>query len=193
MSVSASSHPIEIEIDYPAKLGRISTFFRGILWIPHYIALIFLFIGLFFSTILAWFAVLFTGRYPEGLWNYGLGVHRWQLRVGSYVLLQTDRYPPFSLEYDADYPVRLLVEHPDRIHRWRCIPYVLQITAIPAFIVTAVLGLLAYIGVIIAWFAILITGRYPRGIFNLTTSALKWSVRTQMYVWLMTEAYPSGA
>jgi hypothetical protein len=193
MSAISPSHPIDIEIDYPATLSRISTFFRGILWIPHYIALFVLFVGFFFSTVCAWFAVLFTGRYPEGLWNFGLGVHRWQLRVASYALLQTDRYPPFSLGDDADYPVRLLVDHPDRIHRWRCIPYVPQILAIPAFIVTFVLGILAYIGVIIAWFAILITGHYPRAIFNLVTSALKWSIRAQMFVSLMTEAYPSGA
>jgi hypothetical protein len=193
MSVDAASHPIDIEIDYPDRLSRLTTFFRAILWIPHYIVLFVLFIGFFFSTVLAWFAVLFTGKYPEGLWNYGLGVHRWQLRVASYILLQTDRYPPFSLEDDADYPVRLLVEHPDRIHRWRCIPYVVQILAIPAWIVTFVLGLLAYIGVVIAWFAILITGRYPSGIFKLVTSALKWSIRAEMYVSLMTEAYPSGA
>src|ERR1700753_1513490 len=122
MSVSASSHPIGIEIDHSAKLGRLSTFFRGILWIPHYFVLLFLYIGFAITTVLAWFAILFTGRYPEGLWNYGLGVHRWQLRVASYILLQTDRYPPFSTADIADYPVRLIAAPPARIHRWRCIP-----------------------------------------------------------------------
>ncbi len=143
MSVDASSHPIAIEFDYPDRLSRLTTFFRAILWIPHYIALIFLFIGFFISTVLAWFAIIFTGRYPEGLWNYGLGVHRWQVRVASYVLLMTDRYPPFSLEDDPAYPSHLQAFLPARIHRWRCIPYVQYLLAIPAWLVTFVLIVLA--------------------------------------------------
>src|ERR1700760_4455769 len=127
MSVDASSHPVGIEIEYPERLSRLTTFFRAILWIPHYIALLVLFIGFFVTTILAWFAILFTGRYPEGLWNSGLGVPRWQLRVPSSALLQTDHSPPFSLEDDPSYPVRLQANHPERIHRWRCIPYAVYI------------------------------------------------------------------
>ena len=93
---------IHLEIEFPdveADLGRGMPLVKWFLAIPHYIVLIFLYIAAFVCIVIAWFAILFTGRYPRGLFDFVMGVHRWTLRVAAYAfLLVTDRYPPFSLE-----------------------------------------------------------------------------------------------
>jgi len=94
---------VHLDIDYPENvptdLNRWYPLFKWLFAIPHYIVLFFLFIGAFFAVILAWFAVLFTGKYPKGLFDFVVGVGRWDLRVAAYAfLLVTDRYPPFSLK-----------------------------------------------------------------------------------------------
>ncbi len=93
---------VHLDLDYPdakTDLNRWYPLFKWFLAIPHYIVLFFLAIGAFFAVIFAWFAILFTGKYPKGLFDYVVGVGRWQLRVAAYSwLLITDRYPPFSLE-----------------------------------------------------------------------------------------------
>jgi hypothetical protein len=93
-----SSYPLNLEVDYPEKLSRLLIFVKWLLAIPHYIVLFFLGIAAFFGTIFAWFAILVTGHYPRGLFDFMVGVGRWALRVEAYaVLLVTDRYPPFGL------------------------------------------------------------------------------------------------
>ena len=93
---------VHIEIEYPdaeRDLNRWLPLVKWLLAIPHYIVLFFLFVGAFFAVIIAWFAILFTGRYPRGLFDFVVGVGRWSLRVEAYAfLLVTDRYPPFSLQ-----------------------------------------------------------------------------------------------
>jgi hypothetical protein len=92
---------VHLELDYPdvkQDLNRWLPLFKWLLAIPHYIVLAILAIGVFFVWVIAWFAILFTGRYPRSLFNYAVGVARWALRVEAYAfLLLTDRYPPFSL------------------------------------------------------------------------------------------------
>jgi hypothetical protein len=93
---------VHVEIDYPDVEGDLNRFLPLVKWllaIPHYIVLAVLVIGAIFAILIAWFAVLFTGRYPRGLFDYVVGVARWGLRVQAYtLLLVTDRYPPFSLQ-----------------------------------------------------------------------------------------------
>ena len=91
---------VHLEIDYPdaTQLNRFLPLVKWLLALPHYIVLLFLSIAVFFAVVFAWFAILFTGRYPRGLFDFVVGVGRWFQRVGGYVaLLVTDRYPPFSL------------------------------------------------------------------------------------------------
>jgi Domain of unknown function (DUF4389) len=93
---------VHLEVEYPnveADLGRGMPLIKWLLAIPHYIVLFFLSIGAFFALIVAWFAILFTGRYPKSIFDFVMGVHRWHLRVTAYMfILVTDKYPPFSLE-----------------------------------------------------------------------------------------------
>ncbi len=182
------AYPLRLEIEYPDHLSRLLIFVKGLMVIPHYICLLFLGIGAWLAMIVSWFAVLFTGRYPEGLFNFMVGVMRWGVRVIAYQFLLTDRYPPFSLEDDPGYPVRLEVDYPASISRWR--PLVNWLLVIPASIAGALILLVGYLAVIVAWFAILITGRIPQGLFNTVAVALRWGLRVNVFSYWMTEAYP---
>ncbi len=182
------AYPARLEIDQPQRLSRLLIFVKWLLAIPHFIALFFLGIGAYVVLILSAFAVLITGNYPEGMFNFMVGVLRWGLRVGAYLCYMTDAYPPFSLEDDPNYPVRVLVDFPTHVARWR--PFVNWLLVIPIAIGAAIIGLGAYVCVFIAWFAILVTGGYPEGLFNFVTVALRWGLRTNVFHYFMTEDYP---
>jgi hypothetical protein len=95
------AHPFNVVAQYPERSSRVLMFFfpvRGLLLFPHLIVMWLLGIGAGFVMFIAWFAVVFTGNYPRGLWNFMVGVNRWQVRMGAYMLGLTDQYPPFSLE-----------------------------------------------------------------------------------------------
>ena len=181
-------YPVRLDIDYPPRLSRLLIFVKWLLLIPHYIALWLLGIIAWVVILLAFFAVLITGQYPRSLFDFLVGYERWRMRASSYLLLQTDAYPPFALSDDPAYPVRLDVDYPDRVSRWR--PFLHWLLAIPALFATFVIGLIAYVAVIIAWFAILITGRYPQSLFDAVTVALRWTVRTTLYTYFAAERYP---
>jgi hypothetical protein len=188
MTLPNPDYPVRLEIDYPQRLSRLLIFVKWLLAIPHLIALYVLGIVAYAVLIIAWFAVLITGRYPRALFDYLVGFERWRARVGAYLLLQTDAYPPFKLADDPAYPVRLEIDYPPRIARWR--PLLHWLLAIPALIGAFVVGIIAYLAAIVAWFAILFTGRYPEGLFNAVTVALRWSARVTIYAYWMTEKYP---
>src|SRR5439155_1055780 len=96
---AVGTYPVVYEADYPqAGISRWRCFFQGLLAWPHFFVLFFVAIGAWFAFIGAWFAILFTGRYPPGIFNFVNGVQRWSLRVQAFVLLMTEQYPPFSLE-----------------------------------------------------------------------------------------------
>ncbi len=96
-AAAAPGYPLRYEVEYPEELSRWLIFVKWLLAIPHYIVLLFLFIAVYFVYIIAWFAILFTKRFPRGLFDFTVGVHRWNLRVGAYTALLRDEYPPFSL------------------------------------------------------------------------------------------------
>lgn len=181
-------YPVRLEIDHPDGLSHLLPLVKWLLAIPHLIALLLLGIGAYVVLIISFFAVLITGAYPVAMFNYLVGFERWRARVSAYLLLETDKYPPFSLDDDPSYPVRLQVDYPERVARWR--PLVNWLLAIPALIGAAIIGIVAYVAVIIAFFAILFTGRYPKGLFEAVTIALRWSARVTLFSYWMTERYP---
>jgi hypothetical protein len=188
MSTSNPDYPVRLDVDYPQGLSRLLIFVKWLLAIPHFVALFVLAIGAWFAVIISFFAILFTGRFPEGLFNYLTGVLRWSARVGGYILLLTDVYPPFSLEDDPAYPVRLQIDYPQQIARWR--PLIQWLLVIPAEIAAYVIFLVAYVAVFLAWFAILFTGRYPQGLFDVVRIGMRWQMRVSAFSYWMTEAYP---
>ncbi len=181
-------YPVRVEIEYPQQLNRWLPLVKWLLAVPHYIVLAVLAIGVYVVYIVSWFATIITGAYPEGMFNYMVGFERWVLRVSAYVLLQTDQYPPFTLADDPNYPVRLEVDYPPKIARWR--PLVAWLLAIPALLVAFGIAVVAEICAFIGFFAILFTKKYPDGLFNVVTIGLRWQARTRIYSYWMEEKYP---
>jgi hypothetical protein len=181
-------YPARLELAYPAELNRWLPFVKWLLLIPHAIALWFVAIGAFFVSIYAFFAVLITGRLPRGAFDYLVGTFRWAYRVSAYFHLMTDAYPPFSLADDAGYPVRLTIDHPPHVDRWR--PLVQWLIVIPYLWIGGLLYWLTGLLTIFAFFTILFTKRIPRGLFELMVPGLRWSVRGNAYFYFLTKRYP---
>jgi hypothetical protein len=181
-------YPAGFEISYPGELNRWLPLVKWLLVIPHFIALFFVGIGAFFVLVYAFFVVLFTGRWPRGAFDYVVGTLRWALRVVAYYHLMTDTYPPFSLDDDPDYPVRLNIAYPEHVANWR--PLVQWLLAFPYLVVAGALYYLTGFMTIVAFFTILFTKEIPRGVFELMVPGLRWNVRGNAYSYFMTERYP---
>jgi hypothetical protein len=138
-------------------------------------------------TFIAWFAILFTSRYPKGMFDFVVGINRWQNNVDAYVLLLRDEYPPFSLSAGQN-PVTFDIEYPERLSR--LLIFVKWLLIIPHLIVVLFLVIVYGITLVIAWFAILFTGRYPKGMFDFAVGLLRWGVRMNAYYMLMRDEYP---
>ncbi len=184
--MNGSAQPVlQFDIAYPDRLSRLLIFVKWLLIVPHLIVLYFLNIALQIVSIIAWFAILFTGKYPRGMWDFSMMVLRWQSRVTAYLYLQRDEYPPFG---DEDYPVRFQMDYPQRLSRWKI--FVKWLLLFPHFVVLPFLIIAWIVVFVIAWFAILFTGRYPRGLFDFSTGVQRWAQRVNVYWWLLTDAYP---
>lgn len=181
-------YPATLEIAYPSELNRWLPLVKWLLVIPHFIVLFFLGIAAFFALVAGWFAVLITGRWPRGLFEFIVGTVRWSYRVLVYFHLMTDAYPPFSLADDPDYPVRLEVEYPEHVARWR--PLVQWLLAIPYLIVAEILYWITGVLVFLAFFTVLFTKRIPRGLFELMVPGFRWYLRGGAYSYFLTDRYP---
>jgi hypothetical protein len=186
--VAVGGYPVQLDAERQEEYNRFLPLVKWLLAIPHYLVLFVLGIGALFVHLIAFFAVLITGRYPRGLWDYVVGVFRWGWRVGAYVLLLTDRYPPFTLQDDPDYPATLEVEYPETVNRWR--PLVQWLLIIPFYIVASVLVIAAQIVAFIAVFVILFTAKLPEGMFNLILIPYRWMLRAQVYSYFLVTQYP---
>jgi len=188
MTATAASYPLRYDVEYPERLSRWKIFVKWLLAFPHVLIVGALGTVAYVMIFIAWFAILFTGRYPEGLFNFVVGVYRWNANVNAYTSLLRDEYPPFTMEAGR-YPVTFEVDYPERLSRW--LIFVKWLLAIPNVIVLMVLGLAYYVTLIIAWFAILFTGRYPSGLFGFGVGVQRWSLRVSAYaVYLFTDKYP---
>jgi uncharacterized protein DUF4389 len=142
--------------------------------------------------LISFFTVLFTTRIPRGLFDTIAMTHRYQWRVSSYALWLREPYPPFDFTPSADDPggdpARLSIDYPERLNRW--LPLVKWLLAFPHWIVLAVLWLLGVLVVIAAFFAVLITGEYPRGLRDYVVGVQRWSLRVKAYAGFLTDHYP---
>jgi hypothetical protein len=183
---SGSDPLLEFDVDYPESLSRWKIFVKWLLVIPHWFVLYILAFVAWIVIFIAWFAILITGRFPRGMWDFMLLYLRWTANVTTYAFtLQRDEYPPFG---DAAYPARLNLEYP--AHLSRLLIFVKWLLIIPHLLVWWFVGLAAFVAIVITWFAILITGNYPRGLFEFVTGSLRWLYRINAYVYLMTDKYP---
>lgn len=184
----AGAYPVRLEAERQEIYHRFLPLVKWLLAFPHYIVLLFVGIGAFFAVIGAFFAILFTGRYPRGLFDFVLGTFRWSYRVTAYVYLLTDRYPPFSLAEEPDYPVSVEIDYPEHVDNWR--PLVAWLLAIPYVIVAALLHSVAGIVAFIGAFVILFTEELPEGMFALIVNPLRWQLRGHAYLLWMVTRYP---
>jgi Domain of unknown function (DUF4389) len=187
-----TSTPLRLEGDLDPGLGRWLWLVKWLLLIPHYIVLVILWLVFLLLSIVAFFAILFTGRYPRGIFNFNVGVLRWSWRVAyyGYSALATDRYPPFSIGHSSDYPARLEVAYPERLSRGLVLVK-WWLLAIPQYILVGIFsrGLIGIL-TIFAAIAKLFTDRYPPGIFDFVLGLNRWVTRVCVYAALMTDAYP---
>ena len=191
-------YPVSLEGELDPNLSRWLWLVKWFLAIPHYIVLAFLGIAFLVLWVVAFFAILFTGKYPRGIFDFNVGVLRWTWRVSYYShgVLGTDRYPPFSLKAE-DYPATFDVEYPEQLSRGLVLVK-WWLLAIPHYIVVGILqgGLpprsagLNSVLVIFAAVALLFTGRYPVSIFDLVIGFNRWAFRVAAYVILMRDDYP---
>ncbi len=174
-----------LEIDYPDKLDRLTTFFRLIWLLPIIVIQGLVTSALWFATVLM---ILFRQRYPRWWFDFAREMARFGARVGAYAGLLTDAYPSTTDEQS----VHLEVDYPDverDLNRW--LPLVKWLLAIPHYLVLAVLWILAIAAVVVAWFAILFTGRYPRALFDYVVGVGRWTLRVNAYAFLLvTDRYP---
>ncbi|WP_217922104.1 DUF4389 domain-containing protein [Miltoncostaea oceani] len=208
--------PVRIEGRLDDDLSRWLWLVKWLLAIPHYIVLTFLWIAVLVLSVVAWVAILVTGRYPRGIFDFVVGVMRWSWRVAfySYSALGTDRYPPFTLG-PADYPATLEVDHPEQLSRGLALVKT-WLLAIPHYLVIGVFGggvwwSGAWLGgqdwdggwswtgwgggligilTLIAAVVLLFTGRYPRGVFDLVMGLNRWVYRVVAYAGLLRDEYP---
>jgi len=186
-----SDYPVDFQAEYPeGGIARWRALFQGFLLIPHWFVLLFVLIAAYFALIGAFFAILFTGKYPRGIFNFLAGSVHWTNRVTGYQYWMTERYPPFSLDPAPDYPVRTRIDYPEEgIARWRVLVH--WLLAIPHFIVISFLFLAEYVVIVITFFSILFTRKWPRSMFDFTVGIIRWRTRANAYGYLwMTEQYP---
>ena len=179
-------YPAALAIDYPDReLDRVSTAFRPIYAIPIFILVSAMTSILFFPVLLM---VVFRRKYPRWFYDFNLQLTRLSTRAASYMALMSDEYP----SSDEDQYVHLDFPYPDaeaELNQW--LPLIKWFLAIPHYVVLAILAIGAIFGVIGAWFAILFTGRYPKGIFDYIEGVQRWALRVQAYAWLLTtDQYP---
>ena len=211
---SADTRPVVVRGRLEQPLSRWLWLVKWLLLIPHYIVLVFLWLAFVLVTVVAFFAILFTARYPRSLFAFNLGVLRWSWRVSyyGYSALATDRYPPFSLGEEPDYPATLDIAYPQRLSRglalvkwWLLsIPHYLVLAFIvggATYTVTTATGTtttwetaggggLLPLLVLFSGVALLFAARYPRGLHDLVTGLNRWVFRVIAYAALMTDAYP---
>jgi hypothetical protein len=207
--MTSAIYPVHVDATLDPRVSRWLWLVKWFLAIPHYVVLVFLWIAFVVVSIIAFFAILFTGSYPRGMFEFNVGVLRWSWRVSYYTYgaLGTDKYPPFTLAEVADYPAHLEIDYPTHLSRGLVLVK-WWLLAIPHYLVVGIfvgggtwavsrttdntsatpglIGLLVFIAAIVLAF----TGRYPQQIFDFVLGMNRWALRVAAYAGLMTDTYP---
>jgi hypothetical protein len=206
MTVKKSTYPLNIKADLSKPPSRALWLVKWLLLIPHFIVLALLWVVYVVVSFIAFWAILFTAKFPKVLFDFNAGVLRWTWRVNfyGYWILGTDQYPPFSLKPSKEFPADLEVEYPEKLSRG--LIFVKWLLAVPHYLVLTplmgwgiwhyaneakvpVIGLMLVLAIIIA-FLLLFTKKYNNDIFKLNTGIARWAFRVMAYIGLMTDKYP---
>ena len=185
----ADTYPVQLDVEYPEEpRNRVTTLFRLILMIPIIILSILVALGAGFLSFATLLLILFRKKYPRWWFDFNLEIYRFSTRVNAYVGLLRDEYP----STDDDQAVSVEISYPDAESQLnRFMPLIKWLLAIPHYVVLYVLSICALVVTVIAWFAILIVGRYPRGLFNFSVGVMRWEARVNAYMALLTtDRYP---
>ena len=181
----ASDYPVQLSIDYPESSNRLTAFFRLILMIPIVIVATAITYAQGMLTLPVILIILFRQKYPRWWFDFNLEVLRFSARINAYAGLMQDAYP----STDEDQSVHLDVEYPENLNRF--MPLIKWLLAIPHYIVLVVLGIVSLVVTVIAWFAILFTGRFPRALFDFNLGVSRWGARVDAYAFILaTDRYP---
>lgn len=184
-----TNYPVTFEMDYAVRRSRITTFFRWLLAIPHFVVLWVYSIAFFVVLVIGWLALVFTARWPQGLYSFAAGYLRYVARLSAYLYLGVDAYPPFGLADDPSYPVRVSIAPPLPEYS-RLKAFFRGIYALLAMIIRYAMGIVIAAVSFLSWFAIVITGKQPVSLQNALNFALSYTVRADALTWLITETYP---
>jgi hypothetical protein len=188
----APLYPLQLDLEAPDKIARWRPLVHWLLVIPHVVVLYVLLIVQRVVFVISFFAILFTGAMPEGLFGFNAMVLRYQWRVSSYSLFMRESYPEFAFATEsadpATEPARLSVQPAPKLSRG--LIFVKWLLAIPHYFVLFFLFIAVYVVTIIAFFAVIITGAWPEGMRTFVVGVMRWSARVNMYVLLMTDQYP---
>ena len=183
-------HPVAFSAIYEGdERNRLTVFFRLIVAIPWLIVASLWGIAVFFAVVFAWFALLFTGTYPQGLYDFNAGFLRFINRVNGFTWLLTDEWPPFDGGEDYDYPVRLLIEPPKAEYNRMKVLFRIFLF-IPVYILSYIMNIILELVGIVAWFVMIFTAKLPEGLYKPMRSASAYVIKASCYGMLITEDFP---
>jgi Domain of unknown function (DUF4389) len=184
--------PLQLDLDAPDKIARWRPLVHWLLIIPQLVVLYALAIVQRVVLIISFFAILFTGQMPEGLFGFNTMILRYQWRVVSYAMFMRESYPEFAFPAEAadpgTEPATLSTQAAPKLSRG--LIFVKWLLAFPHYIILLFLGIAAYVAVIIAFFVVIITGAWPSGMRDFVVGVMRWSSRVSAYILLMTDQYP---
>ncbi len=184
-----SAYPVDYDQSPPVERSRLSVFFRWPLLIPHYIWLCLYGIAAFVVLFVAWFVIIFTGRYPEGMYNFVAGFLRYSTRVNAYSYLIVDQYPPFDGGEHSEYPIRVEIgPRPPTSSRLKA--FFRWLLAIPILILLYVFALWLQIVAIGIWFVAVIMGKTGPGLTEAQRFPISYYARGSGYMYMLTDEYP---
>ncbi len=183
-------YPVVYSAQHEAEgRSRLTVFFRLLLSIPWLIVAAFWGIAVFFALIGSWFALLFTGRYPQGLYDFNSRFLRFASRVSGWQWLLVDEWPPFNGEPDANYPIRLQFDEPKAEYS-RAKVFFRIFLLIPVYILTYIMSIILQLVGLVAWFVLVFTAKLPEGLYKPMRAAAAYSAKAGAYYLLLTEDFP---